>query len=160
VNAAPILRRLGIAILIGLAANAWIAAQPPPRPAFACDSVLVQLRNGQAHALRVELARTAAEHAYGLMFVKQLDADAGMLFLNRQDRPQRFWMKNTLIPLDILFIAADGRIVNIAPCTEPLSLNVIASEGPARAVLEIRGGRAAELGIQPGDKVIYRELRP
>lgn len=165
-------RRLGfalvLAVLLALAAKGFVAAggvgmwrdAQTPRPSFAQDSLLIQQSDGRTHRFQVELARTSAEQAYGLMFVTHLDPDAGMLFLNERDSPQRFWMKNTFISLDILFIAADGRIVNIVSKAKPLSLKRISSDGPVRATLEIRGGRAEDLGIRPGDRVVYRDLHP
>ena len=76
-----------------------------------------------------------------------------MIFPFEPARDASFWMKNTLIPLDMIFIRQDGSIANIAADTVPLSLDPVRSEGPVKAVLEIAGGRAAELGIKPGDKV-------
>ena len=79
-----------------------------------------------------------------------------MLFDFHDPRPVAFWMKNTLIPLDMIFIAADGRIINIAQNTRPYSLDPVPSAAPALAVLEIGGGLSAELGIEPGDRVLHR----
>ena len=109
--------------------------------------------NGREHRFRVEVARTAAEQAKGLMFRTELADDEGMLFPRNPPRFASFWMKNTVIPLDIIFVGTDGRISNIAAMTTPYSLESIPSEGVATAVLEIRGGRAAELGIVPGARV-------
>jgi len=106
----------------------------------------------RTHAFRVEVARTAAEQARGLMHRTAMGADEGMVFIrNPPDRPS-FWMRNTLIPLDIIFIGIDGRILNIAQAV-PLDETPVPSAGIAGAVLELNGGRAAELGIRPGDRV-------
>jgi uncharacterized membrane protein (UPF0127 family) len=78
-----------------------------------------------------------------------------MIFPFDAPRDAAFWMKNTLIPLDMIFVRADGSIANIAANTVPLSLDPVPSDGPVKAVLEIAGGRAAELGIKPGDKVAW-----
>lgn len=104
----------------------------------------------------VEIADDYAERERGLMFRETLADDHGMLF--DFERPQRvsFWMRNTMISLDIIFIGADGRILNIAERATPYSEDDIPSAGPALGVLEIRGGRAAELGIRPGDRVRHR----
>jgi uncharacterized membrane protein (UPF0127 family) len=83
----------------------------------------------------------------------ELAPDRGMIFPFDPPRGASFWMKNTLIPLDMIFVATDGSIANIAANTVPLSLEPVLSEGPVGAVLELAGGRAAELGIKPGDKV-------
>ena len=105
---------------------------------------------------KVEVADTAATREKGLMFRKTLAADRGMLFDFKTPRPVAFWMKNTLIPLDMLFIAADGHVVSIAQRAIPLSEIPIPSGGAALGVLELRGGRAAEIGAQPGDQVRER----
>ena len=102
----------------------------------------------------VELASTDQEKAQGLMFRRTLAADAGMIFdMGPGENVATFWMKNTLIPLDMLFIRANGRIQNIAQRAVPESLATISSDGPVRAVLELNGGTVARLGIRPGDIV-------
>ncbi len=101
----------------------------------------------------VELATNDAERAHGLMFRKRLGAYEGMLFDFFKEMPVSFWMKNTLIPLDMVFIAGDGTIKHIHANAVPLSTDTIPSESPVRAVLEINGGSARLLGIKPGDKV-------
>lgn len=109
-----------------------------------------------AHGVRhfsVEVADTPASREHGLMFRKQLAADRGMLFDFKTVQPVDFWMKDTLIPLDILFIAADGRIVSIARNATPMSEAHIPSGSPILEVLEVRGGRAAEIGAEVGDRV-------
>ncbi len=105
---------------------------------------------------KVEIADDDAERQHGLMGRKSLAPDRGMLFDFQEEREQSFWMKNTLIPLDIIYIAEDGTIVSIAAMTTPMSEQSIPSNGPASGVLEIAGGRAGELGIAPGDKVSHR----
>ena len=106
------------------------------------------------HEFTVELALTTAQHQQGLMFRREMAPDAGMLF-DFGPRPRRasMWMKNTYIPLDMLFIKADGQIDSIAERTTPHSLEAISSRGMVRYVLEINGGTAARLGIAPGDRV-------
>lgn len=106
-------------------------------------------------SLKVEVARTSAEQSKGLMFRTALGPDEGMIFPMDPPRQAAFWMKNTVIPLDIIFIAPDGRILNIAANTEPYSERALPSAGEVKGVLELRGGRAAELGIVPGDKVVW-----
>jgi uncharacterized protein len=103
----------------------------------------------------VELASTAEQRRQGLMFRESLEDDRGMLFDFGRTAPVTMWMRNTFIPLDMLFIDADGQIHRIVENTQPLSDAVIGSGGPVRAVLELRGGVSAELGIQPGDQVIH-----
>ena len=105
------------------------------------------------HRFTVELADTPEAQRRGLMFRTELTDDAGMIFPYDGTTAQSFWMKNTPLPLDIIFIGPDGRISNIAAMTEPYSLESVYSVGAVLGVLELAGGRAAELGIEPGDKV-------
>jgi uncharacterized membrane protein (UPF0127 family) len=102
---------------------------------------------------RVEVAATQQEQARGLMFRTQMGEDEGMIFPLERVRMASFWMRNTVIPLDIIFIGPDNRILNIAAMTTPYSEQSVPSIAPAKAVLELNGGRAAELGIAPGDLV-------
>ena len=103
--------------------------------------------------LQVELADTEAERAQGLMCRRSMAPDRGMLFDFKTSKSVYFWMKNTLIPLDMVFVAEDGRIVAIAPNTTPLSEAPVGPGAPVLAVLELAAGRAAALGIRPGDKI-------
>jgi uncharacterized protein len=105
------------------------------------------------HVFQVEMAITSEEKERGLMFRRELPEGQGMLFDFQFDQNVAFWMKNTYIPLDMLFIRADGRILRIAENTEPLSERNIPSGGPVRAVLEVIGGTAKKLGIAAGDRV-------
>ena len=103
----------------------------------------------------IELAVTDEERAKGLMYRKELPDGRGMLFDFRTEQDVSMWMKNTLIPLDMLFVDQQGRVINIHERAVPGSLDPIAAAGPARAVIELNGGTAAHLGIKPGDRVIY-----
>lgn len=105
------------------------------------------------HAFTVELATDDAERSRGLMFRKELPEGRGMLFDFERDQPVAFWMHNTYIPLDMIFIRGDGSILRIAENTEPLSDRLVPSGGPVRAVLEVIAGTARKLGIAPGDRV-------
>jgi len=105
------------------------------------------------HVFSVELADNDAERAKGLMYRKELPEGQGMLFDFHREQDVSFWMQNTYISLDMIFIRADGRILRIAENTEPLSTRLIPSGGPVRAVLEIIGGSARKLGIAAGDRV-------
>lgn len=109
--------------------------------------------DGRQHRFRVEVARTDSQQQRGLMERQTLGPDEGMIFPYNPPRMQSFWMKNTPLPLDIIFIGHDGRIINIAANTRPMSEEQYLSEAPASLVLELRGGRAGELGIGPGDLV-------
>lgn len=114
----------------------------------------IQAASGR-HAFRVEVARTDEEQAQGLMFRTSLPDDGGMLFPFDPVRPASFWMKNTVISLDLLFVRADGSIARIAANAVPYSLDPIVSGEPVKAVLELAGGKAAALGIAEGDHVSW-----
>jgi len=105
------------------------------------------------HPFSVELATTEAEREKGLMFRKELPEGQGMLFDFHREQEVGFWMQNTYIPLDMIFIKADGRILRIAENAKPMSTDVIPSNGPVRFVLEVIAGTARKMGIAPGDRV-------
>jgi uncharacterized membrane protein (UPF0127 family) len=107
------------------------------------------------HRFKVEVAETPAQMTQGLMFRRSLAPDAGMLFDYKEPTAATMWMRNTLIPLDMLFVDAQGRIVDIHQRAVPQSLDVIAAAAPVRAVIELNGGTAARLGIAPGDQVVH-----
>lgn len=117
---------------------------------------LAVVHQGKRHEFRVEVAQSRSEQAKGLMFRTAMGADEGMLFPMEPPREASFWMKNTVIPLDIIFIGTDRRIINIAANAVPYSEETLDSKGVAAAVLELNGGRAAQLGIEPGDKVDWQ----
>ncbi len=131
----------------------WSApADTQRRVSFEHSEVLIETKRGQ-HRFTVELAKTPEQLSFGLMFRRSLPRDAGMLF--DYERPQRvaMWMKNTLIPLDMLFIDKSGRIVHIRKRAVPGSLDAISSKVAVRGVLELNGGTVSRLGIARGDKV-------
>ncbi len=122
--------------------------------AAAAENVLTIVSGDREHRFRIELAKTDEERSQGLMFRTELADDAGMLFdFGPEPRPVSMWMKNTLIPLDMAFIAENGRIARIAAMTTPRSLTSVPSGEDVLAVLEVRGGRLAELGVKEGDVV-------
>ncbi len=123
---------------------------------FEREEMAIMTADGVRHRFQVEMAVSREQHAQGLMYRRRLAEDAGMLFLYGKEWPVSMWMKNTLIPLDMLFIAGDGRIVKIVERTVPHSLETIFSGRAVAAVLEVNGGTVARLGIQPGDRVLYR----
>jgi len=143
-------------ILASLAAALAVSACAADRGA-AAEPVLEDLEivtaQGRTHRFKVEIADTDPERARGLMFRASMERDRGMLFEFPEESERSFWMKNTYIPLDIIYIAADGKIVSIAADTTPFSEVPVPSHGPARGVLEINGGLAARLGVKPGDTV-------
>ena len=111
--------------------------------------------SGTVHRFRVEVARSEAEQEKGLMFRTAMGADEGMIFPMNPPRSAAFWMRNTVIPLDIIFIGSDHRILNIAANAVPYDERPLPSAGAASGVLELNGGRAAGLGIGPGDRVAW-----
>lgn len=119
---------------------------------FQTSSLTIDTAKGAQH-FTIELALTPAQQEQGLMFRQSLAADAGMLFVFPDDETATFWMKNTLIPLDMLFIAANGRILDLHERAVPMSEATISSKVPVRAVLEVNGGTVARLGIKDGDLV-------
>jgi hypothetical protein len=145
------------------------AADPavPGEPASAAgvesavlESLTIENGDGRRFTFQVEIADTTAARRDGLMFRDRLEETRGMLFLYQPPQRVTMWMKNTLLPLDILFIDADGRIAGIVHDAEPLSERRFASPGRVRAVLEINGGMAAFLGLRSGDRVFYAPLWP
>ena len=120
----------------------------------AAETVPLTIQSGgKLHRFDVEVARTPEEQSKGLMFRKELAPDGGMLFPFDPPLVASFWMKNTVIPLDMIFIRPDGTIAHIAAKTEPYSLQPVSSGQLNSAVLELAGGRAAELGIEENDRV-------
>jgi uncharacterized membrane protein (UPF0127 family) len=154
-----------VALAFGTAACSTQSAAPTPAPAAATPArhpisgleviPLTISQNGKVHRFRVELARTPEQQEKGLMFRTAMGADEGMLFPSDEPARRSFWMKNTVIPLDIVFIGPDHMISNIAANAVPYSLDPIPSEGAAIAVLELNGGRAAQLGFTRGARVTW-----
>jgi uncharacterized membrane protein (UPF0127 family) len=125
------------------------AADPRAQKGLAEVPLTIRSKNG-VHRFTVEVAATPEQQERGLMFRGSLAPDRGMIFTYQPAQEVAFWMKNTLIPLDIIYIRSDGTIVRIVNA-EPMDLTPLPSGEPITAVLEIRGGRAAELGIKEGD---------
>jgi uncharacterized membrane protein (UPF0127 family) len=136
---------------IAFALFALLLAAGPVRSA-GLQTLEIASKTG-VHAFTVELADNDAEREKGLMYRKELPEGRGMLFDFHQEAPVGFWMENTYISLDMIFIRGDGSILRIAENTEPLSTRIIPSGGPVRAVLEVIGGTARKMGIAPGDRV-------
>ncbi len=148
--------RLGaLLVLAALAAlPAARAAEPPPEPLEHFPTATLSIDTaGGAHAFKVWVAATEPRRNQGLMFVKSLAADRGMVFAWPAPQVASFWMKNTFIPLDLLFVGVDGRLIRVVERAEPQSLATINSMGRVVGVIELAGGSAARLGIRPGDHV-------
>ena len=150
-----IFQKLGLrpAWLLGLVGLVLVAAcEGEPQP---LGDRLFVLTADSRYEFFIEIAITPAQRSQGLMYRTELAANAGMLFHYGEPQIITMWMANTLIPLDMIFISADGRIVSIAERTVPESRATIPSEAPAIAVLEVPGGTADRLGIVPTDVVIH-----
>ena len=148
----------GVLLLLSIVATGCRAGEPAGSGAVtrAVDLIPVRIKTQKGmHLFHVEVARTPAEQQRGLMYRKSLAPDGGMIFFF--DAPERaiFWMKNTYIPLDMLFIRADGSIARIAANTTPFSLEPVDAGEDVTAVIEIAGGRAAAVGIHEGDLVSW-----
>lgn len=143
--------RIGLGLLLVLLViPVW------PGAAQQFERSTLQIKTADAtHRFDIELALTPAQQARGLMFRRAMPADAGMLFVHPRDQVVNMWMRNTVLPLDMLFAAADGRIVRIVERTVPQSLDNISSGAPVRAVLEVNAGTARRLGVKPGDRLIH-----
>lgn len=135
-----------------------LAGPPVPHSNVETEKLVIVTAKGDKRAFDVEIARKPEEQAYGLMNRTSMPKDHGMLFIFNGEAERSFWMKNTLIPLDMLFIRSDGVIHRIHGSAIPNDLTPIFSQGPAVAVLEINGGRAADLGIKAGDRVIHKSF--
>jgi len=135
---------------------------PPAVAQEAAREILSIVTDAGERTFQVEIADDPRERAVGLMFRRAMPADAGMLFDFMEEQPASFWMRNTYIPLDMIFIKSDGTIDSIGERTTPLSERSVPSKGPVRFVLEINGGLSDRLGIEAGDRVTgpAMEARP
>jgi len=169
--------RRAILALSGLSMRKFRSRRVPASPLLALGLVLVSLAGLTAPALaddshavlhtkkgdftfKIEVVDTEAGRERGLMGRKSLAPDAGMLFDFLTPQPVAFWMKDTLIPLDMVFIARDGVVKSIHADAQPLDLTPIPSDGPVQFVLEIAGGRAAQIGLEPGDRMDEARVKP
>jgi len=147
----PVLARLG-------AVRAQDKEPTGPQPELPKEKLVITTRDGTQHVFQVEMALKPEQQITGLMFRPSVPADGGMLFDWGTARDSQMWMKNTLAPLDMVFINQDGTIRSIVENTVPGSLAVIDSRGPVRATLELAAGTAERLGLRVGDKVAQRIL--
>src|SRR5687768_3105292 len=160
-NPRRLIARFAATALLAAFAPGLAACQPSNSGAAALDRspagldqvpLTITAADGRVHRFTVEVARTPEQQQQGMMHRQSLAPDRGMIFPLGVTREASFWMKNTLIPLDIIFIRGDGTIANIEANAVPLSLDQVRSAGPVVAVLELAGGRAAELGVVAGDR--------
>lgn len=148
---AAILRALGLLLAVTLGML----------PLAACssdDRLVIKTATGD-HAFTVEVVDTPDSRAQGLMFRQSLDANAGMLFDFKEVRETSFWMRNTFIPLDMIFVAPDGKVETVHVNARPHDPTSISSGVPVQFVLEIPGGRSVEIGLKPGDRIEHPRMK-
>lgn len=160
----PIVRRARfIAVVAALIAVAAPVGFVAPGVALAQGTIIankLEIRTATAsHGFTVEIADTDAKRAEGLMFRTEMAADHGMLFDFQREQPVWFWMKNTYLPLDMIFVKADGTILSIAENTTPLSEATVGSGGSVRFVFEVVAGTAKRLGLAPGDRLVHPRMK-
>lgn len=147
------------AVLLCISAVVMMLVLVPPLDAKMRRENLVLATAAGEHVIDVEMAETPEEKAVGLMFRRSVPQGTGMLFPYGVAQEVTMWMRNTFVPLDMIFIRADGVVHRIEARTEPLSERVIASQGPVTAVLELAGGEAERLGVKPGDRVLHPHFK-
>jgi len=154
------MRAIGVRLWAALSFAVFvIASAGGPARGDGLEALEIATSTGR-HAFQVEIAKDDASRERGLMDRRYMAANRGMLFEFDRDAPTAFWMKNTYIPLDMIFIARSGVVTRIAANAEPLSERVIPSGGPCAAVLELNGGTAAAIGLKVGDKVRHPFFQP
>ena len=151
------LARLAAACALGAGSAAAQSAARPP--SFPRSELTIVSRDGRTHRFQVEVADNDERRAYGLMHRDSMPADHGMIFDFKRDQPVAMWMRNTRLPLDMLFIDRDGLVTRIHQRAVPFDETAIDSGGPVRSVLELNGGTAARLGLKPGDVVRHPIFR-
>jgi uncharacterized protein len=157
---AAAIRFVSMISALAIAAGMALAQEPGYEPLSAFPQAPLTIVSGNArHDFTVWVAETPSRRGQGLMFVKSLPPATGMLFVFAQPQGVSMWMKNTLIPLDMLFVAADGKVIHIAPNAKPQSLDTISSIGLVTGVIELAGGEAKRLGLHTGDRVLHPAFR-
>jgi len=144
-----------MALVFFVAPHAGAVAQET----FPSEKLEIISTAGKTHSFTVEVASSDAQRQQGLMFRKSMGDDHGMLFDFKEDRDVMMWMRNTLIPLDMLFISKGGKITHVHPNAVPNSEDIISSNGPIRYVLELNGGAAKKLNISVGDTVKAAQIK-
>lgn len=151
-------------LLSGVAHGTDAQKSPPAAPnvtasdldrAFRRSTLQIATPDARLHHFNIWIADDDQRRARGLMFIKQLDAEDGMLFVYPQPQAVAMWMKNTFVSLDMLFVGGDGKVIRVVEKTEPMSLKTIESGGPALGVIELPAGTAARLKIAPGAQVMH-----
>jgi uncharacterized membrane protein (UPF0127 family) len=153
---------LGLALLLPAVAQAQesLPEVQKAQPELAKEPLVIITHDGKRHSFEVEVAETEQQQMVGLMFRTHVPENGGMLFDWGSPRESQMWMRNTKVPLDMVFIDANGIIRRIVENTVPESLAIISSGGPVRATLELAGGVTAKLDIRVGDRVEARQFPP
>lgn len=150
--------KLALMVLVALAMPVGAARAQQDVPVNYSSPLVIATAEGARHEFMVEVVQTGPARTQGLMFRNSMPREAGMLFLFPESAERYFWMKNTLIPLDIVFIQGNGTIHHIHEGAKPLDLTPIPSNGPVPVVLELNAGTARALGIKPGDRVLHPDV--
>lgn len=151
---------IGVPVALAALYAGWMLTQPQDiapddAPHFPKAVMTIQRADGSKSDFDVEVAATPEQEGFGLMFRRKLAPDAGMIFITEPDHVMIMWMKNTFIPLDMLFVTHDGRIDQVSANAVPLDLTPIRSAQPVHGVIEIGGGEAARQNIKPGDHILF-----
>ena len=148
-------------LLVGCTPQASEPGQPGPVPEldghFGLGELAVVGDDGTAHEFRIYIATEFEQQRRGLMFVRELPADVGMLFVYEDEGTRSMWMKNTYVSLDMIFARADGTVINIVRDTVPQTLDSHISTAPARYVLELNAGTARKLGIGKRSRLVWND---
>lgn len=152
------LRQLLPALIVFAAACANAAGTSPLLFPDLERKELVAVTKSGTHRFKVWIAADDRSRAQGLMRIRELSPNRGMLFVFERPRVLSFWMKDTYLSLDLVFIAPDGKVLNIARNARPLSLDPIESDGPATAVLEVLAGTADRIALEPGDRIRHPDF--
>ena len=151
---------IGVGLLGGVSCGVSTEASPPGVAGldeqFEYDTLVIEADDGQAHNFKVYLATSRDQQRQGLMFVRSLPDDVGMLFIYKESAVHSMWMKNTYLPLDIVFATGDGAIATVIRDTTPLSLESLSSGVPVRYVLELKAGTTRRLSIGKKSRLIWR----
>ncbi len=151
---------IGVGLLAGMSCGGSTEASPPGVAGldeqFDYDTLVIEADDGKAHHFKVYLATSRDQQRQGLMFVRSLPDDVGMLFIYNESAVHSMWMKNTYLPLDIVFATDDGTIATVIRDTTPLSLESLSSGVPVRYVLELKAGTTRRLNIGKKSRLIWR----
>jgi uncharacterized membrane protein (UPF0127 family) len=150
---------LAAGLIIAASAARSLDAAPEPLSAFPQGLLAIRTGSGKVVNFKIWLADTQKREEQGLMFIREMDAHTGMLFMFPENKPVIMWMKNTYVSLDLLFLNAQGKIDYIAASATPLSEARIGPPTPEYAVLELKGGACEQFGIKIGDQVLHKNFK-